>query len=304
MGERHTLEEEAPDHLAAAREALQNRLVAVPVLQQLRLNWDRLWVPAFWGADLALALAGVLSAAVVLVAGLFTNLSGYEFSPAFAFLLGLLLLLLVVGLFAGWALGLYWGEAHAARSPQLSASLPAVSPRRVEDYRTSFIAWLPVVFFGLPFIASLLLSLITPPYQPWSLVGLLLWTALTLGVLLLCEDLIHRLERLPPRHLCDEPILALRASAALFPRLMQFYMGFEYGMLGFFWFVQIMFLPDALTREGKKPVNSIYAIPAMCCLLVVLLVANGAYGRLGGRLTGWPWNKRAVVRDEPPEQAS
>jgi hypothetical protein len=112
---------------------------------------------------------------------------------------------------------------------------------------------------------------------------------------------MHCLTRLPPLHLSDDAILAARADRLMFPRIIQALVGVECGIIGIMALLQFFLLPPAyLSDQSNLPLTACLVLAGLGGLMVGLV--NGLYGRLGGKVTGWPWGRRSTT-GSPPESA-
>ncbi len=264
-----------------------------PAIQQLILNWERPWAESSLDTGIWSILASLVSLVLVSGASLLTNLSTSDFSPLARAVLAVIFDLFILGMLAGVGIGLLKGLAKLANPSEQRATAPEASQRVAADYRSPRLVLIPVTLFIISYALALGVTIATPSNNLWLLLGLLgILPGLALALLLFCERLIHRLERLPELQLSADPGLQAQADPAMFPRMLQVLSVLEYGGVGFMALLQTWLLPETIFRgNGGAAVGVLIGI-AILCLIVASLLST-AYGRLGGSVTGWPWSRRA-----------
>lgn len=261
-----------------------------PAIQQVILNWERPWGYASIFAGIGILLACGITILVIV------PLSGRSIGPpgdlgallAYTdFLTALMIYLPIIGCFTGFGLGVVVGAFKMAHSGQRAA--PERQTRKVSDYRSCKLLWLLAILFSAAFALTLSASSSAPVRLDLLITRLAIVPLLALGLILLSEYLISRLTRLPPLQLSADSALAERANIQIFPRLMQIVFGLEYGVVGMMVIVQSMLITPDVFPERAWLIDIPWGLAVLCFLLWLWIVLS--HGRLGGRLTGWPWSK-------------
>lgn len=271
----------------------QDRILdGLPAIQQVILNWERPWGYAsiFAGIGILLACGITILVIVPLSGGSVGSPGNLEALLAYTdFLIALMIYLPMVGCFTGFEIGVVAGAFNMVPSEQRAAATER-QPRNVRDYRSPRLLWLLAILFGAAFALTLSASIGASLRFDLVVTRLGIVPLLALGVILLSEYLISRLTRLPPLQLSADPALAERANRLLFPRLMQIAFGLEYGGVSMMVMVQSMLITPDVFPERAWLIGASWGLAVLCFLLWLWIVLS--HGRLGGQITGWPWNKR------------
>lgn len=280
----------------ASPPSVQNRqdhiLDGSPAIQQVILNWERPWGYASIFAGIGILLAcGITILVIVPLSGRSVGSPG-DLGALLAytdFLNALMFSLPMIGCFTGFGIGVVAGAFKMVPSEQRVAATER-QPRNVRDYRSSWLLWPLAILFSAALALTLSAGIGAPVRLALVVTRLGTIPLLALALILLSEYLISRLTRLPPLQLSADPALAERANRLLFPRLMQMLFGLEYGVVGMMAVMQSVLISPDVFPERAWYIGVAWGLAVLCCLLWLWIVLS--HGRLGGRLTGWPWNKR------------
>jgi hypothetical protein len=205
------------------------------------------------------------------------------------------------GMFAIWRM-----RARAKRS----VSYGDLRQRRLSDYRSNFFPWMPIMmivgtvalsWFFFPHLGTVLrmpasISVRDVPKSLW-LLGIV--PAMMVVTMLIAEFFMSRLARLSRLLITAEPKISQRADDMLRATAIGMMQTLELFTMWSFAQFQITLVIGSLWASGywqlgNRPYEAVYVLFLFLLLLALVIgsVLSATYGGLGGKISGWPWQRQ------------
>jgi uncharacterized membrane protein len=296
------------DHLRLWQQLLKWQVVppsyiAPPELEEFACARDFIQSSAIIGGGLAIVLASLGSTAISLAAtGSLLNLlagTGYFFGTTLLF-----------ASLIGSSLGYGYGVWQLRRLTARTIAYGDLHPRKLADYRSALLPWIAGALIVYAFLIPLLLTsflgarISLSPFTSsldaptWILEAI---PAAMLVALVAGEVVMTHIAKLPRLLLLSNPQTAQRADSLLRALTIGSLQGLELGAIGYLGVAQGAILQQyfgrlSVTPQGWAPYALLYTpalvFPWAVGLIGLLLPALA--GRLGGKISGWPWQPMRV----------
>jgi hypothetical protein len=195
-----------------------------------------------------------------------------------------------MGLVAGGSLGYALGFKHARQEVHRKVTYADLRQRYLSDYRSSGFRWLLGLFVVLNVILLLVLPFLLGPRSPaysdaWEEV-IIVFVLFILG-----EVFMTGITLMPRLVVTTDPTVAQRADDLLRALVIGEIHSKVLQGIGFLLFVQWFLLYRwLLSSPVFVAIQIIITVPWLLCFIPTGLRTRDK-GRLGGRITGWPWSR-------------
>ncbi|GCE13423.1 hypothetical protein [Tengunoibacter tsumagoiensis] len=268
------------------------------VLKDIQNTWNFVLSCSLFGASICLLLVDIVT---IVVIWLVTRTVQIPFPIAelyFSMMLGL-------------GLGTFYGVWYLHTQIKRRTTYADVQQRKISDYRHPFLRWLPLMFIVVllietivfaPHVAPVLdlevinLYQVVLPRTPW------IWGILPLimaVIYFLLECLLMRMTAFSRLYITEDPIISRRVDTMLRAVCIVLIQCFGLVAMSELGFLQSDLLIRAAWLShywvtGNRPFLWLSDSVSMLFMLVqaIGLLGPALQGRLGGRLTGWPWQGR------------
>lgn len=218
-----------------------------------------------------------------------------------------------LGYLVGYGLGYVYGVRRLRRLSISSVTYADLAPRGLADYRARAFPMLATAMI----VGVILLTALAAPHlggevpldlasgiqleMPRWLLGAV--PAAMLLTLLAAEKVMAYVAGLPRLFITFQPEISKRADNLLRALTIGTLQGYELIVIGGLAEAQCLFLLRGFSQSGwwqsgeSPPYNAVltleFGFSVIVCVLGFLLPV--LYGRLGGRISGWPWHKTPTV---------
>jgi hypothetical protein len=275
------------------------------VLEEFSRSQDFIRSSALIGVGLVLLVVTIGSAAFALAAtGTLVSLSAEEWLFFDSILL--------FGCLIGYSLGYVFGVWRLRLRTAGEVTYADLQQRTLADYRSPVFFWIALILSVWAMLLPLVLAPHLGPQVPLQIQGgrviveIPIWVVEAIPVIMLLtlfigEVVLRRIARLPRLLLTSSPQTAQRADNLLRALTIGTLQGFELAMIGVLGYAQGNLIVDYFWQVGfwklnSRPFSFLLDPESLFAIAVALLgfFLHKWIGRLGGRLSGWPWHPMRI----------
>ncbi|MGO8949126.1 MAG: hypothetical protein ACLQUY_16070 [Ktedonobacterales bacterium] len=253
------------------------------------------------------AIIGVGLAAILTVSGteilLWTLTGSWDEGVTWLFMPALFLTYLL-----GYGSGYLYGVWHLRQQGARGVTYADLQPRGLADYRSRVFPLAASALIAGVTLLTILVSAHLGPQVPIELVGgatlqisrWIFWAvpAAMLLTLLIAERIMAYIADIPRLFVTSQPQTSQQADNLLRALTIGTLQGYELIVIAGFAEAQILFMMSSLFQSGfwhmtPGPYSAFLNLEFGFALVVVTLgfIVQMLYGRLGGRISGWPWRR-------------
>jgi len=220
------------------------------------------------------------------------------------------------GACVGGGLGAIYAVWHLRATSSQHVAYTDLQQRQLSNYRSSVLRWIPLALiawvialtvFFVPYLGRNLQFL--QPDDTIIHVSNGIWLrsimpAIMLLVFIVAEVLMARISMLSRLLVAPDPLVSRRVDDMMRATVIGLVQCFEFAAIGYLGYAQQGILENSLTgmhaathQHNNNWLFNLLLLTLFLTLMVSVLgfIAQAMQGRLGGKVSGWPWQPKAAV---------